>query len=363
MDRLAGEMDVTMARMQAADEQANVYGGCGPRLNEEKDASEWLGKEDGPAAKLENEKEQGETIAYDELVKRWTAASNGQARNETRMAGLVPAMRCIRRHRQRHDEASSSPSTRARPRRAPSCSTASRRIVAAAQEEFPQHYPASGWVEHEPGGHLAHDARRPRGARWPRPASDASRRRGDRHHQPARDDARLGPAHRQADPPRHRLAGPPHRRALRAAAGGGRRAAGDARRPGCCSTRISPAPRSPGCSTTSPARAAAPKPGELAFGTVDTLPALAADRRPRARHRRDQRLAHAALRHPRERLGRRAARALRRAALDAAGGARQRRRFRHDRAVALRRRRSPSAASPATSRRRPSARPASGPAW
>ena len=72
MDRLAEEMDVTMARMQAADEAANTYGGCGPRLNEEVDASEWLGKEDGPAAKLENEKPQGETIAYDELIKRWT---------------------------------------------------------------------------------------------------------------------------------------------------------------------------------------------------------------------------------------------------------------------------------------------------
>jgi glycerol transport system substrate-binding protein len=74
MDRLAGEMDDIMARMQAADEQANTYGGCGPRLNEEKDPSEWLGKENGPAAKLENEKPQGETIAYDELVKRWTEA-------------------------------------------------------------------------------------------------------------------------------------------------------------------------------------------------------------------------------------------------------------------------------------------------
>jgi glycerol transport system substrate-binding protein len=71
MDRLAGEMDQTMARMQQADEQANVYGGCGPRLNEEKDPSEWLGKEDGPAAKLDNEKPQGETIAYEELIKRW----------------------------------------------------------------------------------------------------------------------------------------------------------------------------------------------------------------------------------------------------------------------------------------------------
>ncbi len=71
MDRLAGEMDQVMSRMQAADEQAKVYGGCGPRLNEPKDASEWLGKENGPAAKLENEKEQGKTIAYEEIVKRW----------------------------------------------------------------------------------------------------------------------------------------------------------------------------------------------------------------------------------------------------------------------------------------------------
>jgi glycerol transport system substrate-binding protein len=71
MDRLASEMDVTMARMQAADEAANVYGGCGPRLNAEKPAAEWLGRADGPKAKLDNEKPQGETIAYDELIKRW----------------------------------------------------------------------------------------------------------------------------------------------------------------------------------------------------------------------------------------------------------------------------------------------------
>ncbi|MBM3583876.1 MAG: carbohydrate ABC transporter substrate-binding protein [Alphaproteobacteria bacterium] len=71
MDRLAGEMDQVMARMQAADEQAQTYGGCGPRLNEEKDTAEWLGKDNGPAAKLDNEKPQGETIAYEEIVKRW----------------------------------------------------------------------------------------------------------------------------------------------------------------------------------------------------------------------------------------------------------------------------------------------------
>ena len=71
MDRLAGEMDQVMSRMQAADEQAKVYGGCGPRLNEAKDPADWLGKENGPAAKLENEKEPGKTIAYEEIVKRW----------------------------------------------------------------------------------------------------------------------------------------------------------------------------------------------------------------------------------------------------------------------------------------------------
>jgi glycerol transport system substrate-binding protein len=71
MDRLAKEMDVVMARMEEADKKAKVYGGCGPRLNAEKDPSEWLGKPNGPKAKLANEKPKGETIDYDELVKRW----------------------------------------------------------------------------------------------------------------------------------------------------------------------------------------------------------------------------------------------------------------------------------------------------
>ena len=69
MDRLAGEMDTIMARMQAADEAANVYGGCGPRLNEPKDPSEWIGK-GGAKAKVD-EKPKGETIAYEEIIKRW----------------------------------------------------------------------------------------------------------------------------------------------------------------------------------------------------------------------------------------------------------------------------------------------------
>jgi len=70
MDRLAEEMDVTMARMQTADEAANVYGGCGPRLNEPKDPQYWLEQEGSPKPKVD-EKPQGETIAYEDLIKGW----------------------------------------------------------------------------------------------------------------------------------------------------------------------------------------------------------------------------------------------------------------------------------------------------
>jgi glycerol transport system substrate-binding protein len=71
MDRLAKEMDQVMARMEDVDKKAKVYGGCGPRLNAEKDPKEWLGRPDGPKAKLDNERPKGETVDYDELVKRW----------------------------------------------------------------------------------------------------------------------------------------------------------------------------------------------------------------------------------------------------------------------------------------------------
>jgi len=70
MDRLAEEMDLVMARMQRADEKANTYGGCGPRLNKKSDPKVWLDKPGSPKAKVD-EKPQGETVNYDELVKRW----------------------------------------------------------------------------------------------------------------------------------------------------------------------------------------------------------------------------------------------------------------------------------------------------
>ena len=71
MDRLASEMDLVMARMQSADEVANVYGGCGPRLNEEREASYWLNQPGAPKAKLANEKPQGKTVKYEDIVARW----------------------------------------------------------------------------------------------------------------------------------------------------------------------------------------------------------------------------------------------------------------------------------------------------
>ena len=70
MDRLAAEMDLVMSRMQAADEKAGTYGGCGPRLNPEKDPSYWLNQPGSPKAKVD-EKPKGQTVNYDELVKRW----------------------------------------------------------------------------------------------------------------------------------------------------------------------------------------------------------------------------------------------------------------------------------------------------
>ena len=67
MDNLASEMDKVMARL----ERAGVQGECGPKLNDEQDASVWLDQEGSPKAKLDNEKPQGETVDYDELIKSW----------------------------------------------------------------------------------------------------------------------------------------------------------------------------------------------------------------------------------------------------------------------------------------------------
>ena len=67
MDNLAAEMDRVMERL----ERAGVQGECGPKLNEEQDESVWLDQDGSPKAKLDNEKPQGETVDYDELIKSW----------------------------------------------------------------------------------------------------------------------------------------------------------------------------------------------------------------------------------------------------------------------------------------------------
>jgi glycerol transport system substrate-binding protein len=67
MDNLAREMDRVMERIA----RANVQGEAGPKLNEEQDESYWLSQPGSPKAKLENEKPQGETVDYDQLLQAW----------------------------------------------------------------------------------------------------------------------------------------------------------------------------------------------------------------------------------------------------------------------------------------------------
>ena len=236
-------------------------------------------------------------------------------------------------------------------------------IRGAAQKEFRQIFPQPGWVEHDPteiwstqSGVVTEalaSARHRRQATSPR-IGITNQRETTRA---------VGSRHRQADRQRHRLAGPPHGRHLRRAARSRATSRCSRARPAWCSTPTSPAPSSNGCSTTCPVRARAPTRGELAFGTVDTWliwnltggAVHVTDRQQRRRARccststrgdwDDELLA----------LARRSAR-------DAARGRRIVERCLR-RGDAARRTRSRSPASPATSRRRCSARPASSPAW
>ncbi len=73
MDNLASEQDRVLERLQ----RHGVLGECGPELNEEREASWWLEQPGSPKPKLENEKPQGETVPYDELIKAW---KEGRAR-------------------------------------------------------------------------------------------------------------------------------------------------------------------------------------------------------------------------------------------------------------------------------------------
>jgi len=46
-------------------------GKFGPKLNAQKDPQIWIDAPGSPVAKLANERPQGETIAYEELIKSW----------------------------------------------------------------------------------------------------------------------------------------------------------------------------------------------------------------------------------------------------------------------------------------------------
>ena len=185
-------------------------------------------------------------------------------------------------------------------------------------------------------------------------------RRRHRHHQPARDHRRLGPHDRQAGAPT-RSSG---RTAARAAICDELRARGQSRwfatqAPAWCSTPTSPAPSSAGCSTTSPGARDARERGELAFGTIDTWLIWKLTGGAAARHRRTNASRTMLFNIHTRRLGRRAARAVRRPARGAAGRCASSSEVYGDATRALGDARSRSPASPATSRRRCSARPAS----
>jgi glycerol transport system substrate-binding protein len=67
LDALCEEQEKVLERI----ERAGVQGDIGPLLNEPQDPQVWLDAPGSPVAKLENEKPQGETISYDELIKSW----------------------------------------------------------------------------------------------------------------------------------------------------------------------------------------------------------------------------------------------------------------------------------------------------
>ena len=67
MDNLAAEQDRILERI----ERGGFLKRCGPKLNPEKEESYWLSQPGAPKPKLDNEKPQGETVKYDDLLKAW----------------------------------------------------------------------------------------------------------------------------------------------------------------------------------------------------------------------------------------------------------------------------------------------------
>ena len=70
LDGLAEAQDRVMERL----ERASVQETCGPKLNEPLDPQYWLDQPGAPKPKLDNEKPQGKTVRYEELLKTWEQA-------------------------------------------------------------------------------------------------------------------------------------------------------------------------------------------------------------------------------------------------------------------------------------------------
>lgn len=67
LDGLAKAQDSIMNRL----ERAQVMETCGPKLNDKRDAQYWLEQPGSPKPKLDNEKVQGKTVPYKQLLKQW----------------------------------------------------------------------------------------------------------------------------------------------------------------------------------------------------------------------------------------------------------------------------------------------------
>ena len=49
--------------------KSGLQGACGPKLNPKSDPSKWLSNDHAPRAKLANEKPQGKTMPYKQIMK------------------------------------------------------------------------------------------------------------------------------------------------------------------------------------------------------------------------------------------------------------------------------------------------------
>ncbi len=69
LDDLARQQDRVLERL----ERHNVQGECGPKLNPEESAEAWLARPGAPKPALPDEKPQGKTVPYDQLIEAWRA--------------------------------------------------------------------------------------------------------------------------------------------------------------------------------------------------------------------------------------------------------------------------------------------------